>query len=280
MYDALTVRSYMCIHKVLVNCYCCHFTSIRIHTCTCTSPLDALASENCFELWSVIKFSSRNRIDKSETQFQRKITYYPKNTRTHKRYSECARKEGWQHAYDKVVSVCSLCTTNMLDPITNEIIYASNGCDEIAHEPDEETATATTASGTPTTATDDNNRHSSNIRRRKGKIISCAKETIEQGKQTNDWHIFHLFPYCLFQSKKIFCTSFESDWDSAILKEIWKSKDTKESNFKQNCFEPKRHRQVLCSFHVHVSCRWSVWTKMRINVEVVCWLWFIIHEQL
>lgn len=59
----------------------------------------------------------------------------------------------------------------MLDPVTNEIIYASNGCDEI-HE-SEDTGNED--------VNDDNNRQS-NIRRRKGKIISCAKETIEQGK--------------------------------------------------------------------------------------------------
>ena len=59
----------------------------------------------------------------------------------------------------------------MLDPVTNEIIYASNGCDEI-HE-SEDTGNED--------VNDDNNRES-NIRRRKGKIISCAKETIEQGK--------------------------------------------------------------------------------------------------
>lgn len=60
---------------------------------------------------------------------------------------------------------------NMLDPVTNEIIYASNGCDEI-HEPEDNCNEE---------ITDDNNLES-NIRRRKGKIISCAKETIEQGK--------------------------------------------------------------------------------------------------
>lgn len=61
---------------------------------------------------------------------------------------------------------------NMLDPVTNETIYASNGCDEI-HE-SEDTGNED--------ITEDNNLKS-NIRRRKGKIISCAKETIEQGKQ-------------------------------------------------------------------------------------------------
>lgn len=60
---------------------------------------------------------------------------------------------------------------NMLDPVTNEIIYASNGCDEI-HE---------TEYMASEDIIDDNNLES-NIRRRKGKIISCAKETIEQGK--------------------------------------------------------------------------------------------------
>lgn len=60
---------------------------------------------------------------------------------------------------------------NMLDPVTNETIYASNGCDEI---PDSE--------DTGNEDINDDNNLESNIRRRKGKIISCAKETIEQGK--------------------------------------------------------------------------------------------------
>lgn len=60
---------------------------------------------------------------------------------------------------------------NMLDPVTNEIIYASNGCDEV-HESED----------TGNEDLNDDNNLKSNIRRRKGKIISCAKETIEQGK--------------------------------------------------------------------------------------------------
>lgn len=62
---------------------------------------------------------------------------------------------------------------NMLDPVTNEIIYASNGCDEIHDLEDAGNEDVN----------DDNNLES-NIRRRKGKIISCAKETIEQGMKT------------------------------------------------------------------------------------------------
>lgn len=61
----------------------------------------------------------------------------------------------------------------MLDPITNEIIYASNGCEDI-HESED----------TGNEDVNDDNNLESNIRRRKGKIISCAKETIEQGKKT------------------------------------------------------------------------------------------------
>lgn len=59
----------------------------------------------------------------------------------------------------------------MLDPATNEIIYASNGCDEL-HESED----------TGNEDVNEDNNLESNIRRRKGKIISCAKETIEQGK--------------------------------------------------------------------------------------------------
>lgn len=67
----------------------------------------------------------------------------------------------------------------MLDPITGEIIYASNGCsNEDVHE-SEDTGNED--------ANEDNNLES-NLRRRKGKIISCAKETIEHGKQRS----FHL----------------------------------------------------------------------------------------
>lgn len=62
---------------------------------------------------------------------------------------------------------------NMLDPVTNEIIYASNGCEEVQESED---------TGNEDIAEDNN--LESNIRRRKGKIISCAKETIEQGKFT------------------------------------------------------------------------------------------------
>lgn len=58
----------------------------------------------------------------------------------------------------------------MLDPITGEMIYASNGCDDDVRDTDE-------------TCNDDcgDNDFESNLRRRKGKIISCAKETIEHG---------------------------------------------------------------------------------------------------
>lgn len=61
----------------------------------------------------------------------------------------------------------------MLDPITGEMIYASNGCDDDVRDNDE-------------TCHDDcgDNDFESNLRRRKGKIISCAKETIEQGTST------------------------------------------------------------------------------------------------
>lgn len=59
----------------------------------------------------------------------------------------------------------------MLDPVTNEVIYASNGCDEVPESED---------TGNEELNDNDNNLKS-NIRRRKGKIISCAKETIEQG---------------------------------------------------------------------------------------------------
>lgn len=61
---------------------------------------------------------------------------------------------------------------NMLDPVTNEFIYASNGCDEM-HE----------LADTGNEDINDDNNLESNLRRRKGKIISCAKETIEQGEQ-------------------------------------------------------------------------------------------------
>lgn len=57
----------------------------------------------------------------------------------------------------------------MLDPVTGETIYASNGDD--VHE-SEDTGNEE--------GTEDNN-FESNLRRRKGKIISCAKETIEHG---------------------------------------------------------------------------------------------------
>lgn len=59
----------------------------------------------------------------------------------------------------------------MLDPITGEIIYASNGSEEVP----EETAIDDFGSGNV-------NNFESNMRRRKGKIMSCAKETIEHGK--------------------------------------------------------------------------------------------------
>lgn len=60
----------------------------------------------------------------------------------------------------------------MLDPISGETIYQSNGSED--------------ATGTDDAALDefgaDNNNLESNLRRRKGKIMSCAKETIEHGK--------------------------------------------------------------------------------------------------
>lgn len=58
----------------------------------------------------------------------------------------------------------------MLDPITGEMIYASNGCDDDVRDD-------------TTTCHDDcgDTDFESNLRRRKGKIISCAKETIEHG---------------------------------------------------------------------------------------------------
>lgn len=83
----------------------------------------------------------------------------------------------------------------MLDPVTNEIIYASNGCEEIAHEPNETTATRATTAANENISIDATNRQSSNIRRRKGKIISCAKETIEQGEREQMIDIFfYAFP--------------------------------------------------------------------------------------
>lgn len=57
----------------------------------------------------------------------------------------------------------------MLDPVSGEMIYASNGDDV---QESEDTGNEE--------GTDDNN-FESNLRRRKGKIISCAKETIEHG---------------------------------------------------------------------------------------------------
>lgn len=69
---------------------------------------------------------------------------------------------------------------NMLDPMTNEIIYASNGCDEF-HESED----------IGNEDINEDNNLESNIRRRKGKIISCAKETIEQGKRLQ----FHFIIY-------------------------------------------------------------------------------------
>lgn len=57
----------------------------------------------------------------------------------------------------------------MLDP-SNETIYAGNGTEDI-HDSDNYAGEFI----------EDNNLES-NLRRRKGKIISCAKETIEHGK--------------------------------------------------------------------------------------------------
>lgn len=68
----------------------------------------------------------------------------------------------------------------MLDPARNEIIYASNGSEEM-HESED--------TGNEDVIEDNN--FESHIRRRKGKIISCAKETIEQGN--NEFPFFFLF---------------------------------------------------------------------------------------
>lgn len=60
----------------------------------------------------------------------------------------------------------------MLDPVSGETIYASNGAEDVP------------ACDDPTIdffGGDDNNLEA-NLRRRKGKIMSCAKETIEHGK--------------------------------------------------------------------------------------------------
>lgn len=59
----------------------------------------------------------------------------------------------------------------MLDPITGEIIYASHGSEDDIRETDDVQIDKI------------DNDFESNLRRRKGKIISCAKETIEHGKQ-------------------------------------------------------------------------------------------------
>lgn len=59
----------------------------------------------------------------------------------------------------------------MLDPITGEIIYASNGSEDVP----EDRAMDDFGGG-------NENNFESNLRRRKGKIMSCAKETIEHGK--------------------------------------------------------------------------------------------------
>lgn len=61
----------------------------------------------------------------------------------------------------------------MLDPESKEIIYASDGCgddDNISKYLFKEDGN------------EDNNLET-RLRRRKGKIISCAKETIEHGKE-------------------------------------------------------------------------------------------------
>lgn len=60
-----------------------------------------------------------------------------------------------------------------MDPITGEIIYASHGSEDDVRDMED----AITGSVADTD-------FESNLRRRKGKIISCAKETIEHGKQT------------------------------------------------------------------------------------------------
>lgn len=58
----------------------------------------------------------------------------------------------------------------MLDAARNEIIYVSNGNEEMRESED-----------TSNEDVIEDNNFESHIRRRKGKIISCAKETIEQG---------------------------------------------------------------------------------------------------
>ena len=86
------------------------------------------------------------------------------------------------HRKDKVIA-------KMLDPNSGEIIYASNGSDEV-HESD--------------TGNEEDNNLESTLRRRKGKIISCAKETIEHGK-------FRLIQFILLSfSWDAFLSLFES----------------------------------------------------------------------
>lgn len=64
----------------------------------------------------------------------------------------------------------------MLDPITGEVIYASHGSEDDIREPND--------------VQQIENDFESNLRRRKGKIISCAKETIEHGKYSPRKRIF------------------------------------------------------------------------------------------
>lgn len=67
----------------------------------------------------------------------------------------------------------------MLDPVSGETIYASNGSEDVTGCDD---STIDYFGG-------DENNLETNLRRRKGKIMSCAKETIEHGKS---WNVFFL----------------------------------------------------------------------------------------
>lgn len=77
----------------------------------------------------------------------------------------------------------------MLDPISGETIYQSNGSED---------APGMEESAVDEFCSDDNNLES-NLRRRKGKIMSCAKETIEQGKSSTHSHqpLFFFFGKCI-----------------------------------------------------------------------------------
>lgn len=89
----------------------------------------------------------------------------------------------------------------MLDPATNEIIYASNGCDEL-HESED----------TGNEDVNEDNNLESNIRRRKGKIISCAKETIEQGET----HLLYIYIIHRFWS-----IAYRTEYEIATHRLFW-----------------------------------------------------------